>query len=196
MNIFYLSRNPETAAEYMCDKHVVKMVLETAQLLSTAHRILDGREITVPTTDKLGRKRWKSYTELPDSREDKLYKATHPNHPCAVWVRQNAEHYRWLYRHFKALCSQYTLRYGKTHASARLQHVLQQPPHNTSREEWKEPPQAMPEEYQSKVDTVTAYRQYYIADKAYMAKWTRTPAPVWWSHSLPDSPYNKEENVE
>lgn len=188
MNIFFLSRNPERAAEYMCDKHVVKMVLETAQLLSTAHRILDGREIVVPTTDKLGRKRWKKHYELPDSREDKLYKVSHPSHPCSVWVRQNAEHYRWLYRHFKALCNQYTLRYGKVHASARLQSVLQQPPHNAFRGEFQEPPQVVPEEYQTKVDTVVAYRQYYIADKAYIAKWTRTHQPVWW-------PYKQEESV-
>lgn len=179
MNIFFLSRNPERAAEYMCDKHVVKMVLETAQLLSTAHRILDGREIMVPTTDTLGRKRWKKHYELADSREGKLYKVSHANHPCSVWVRQNSEHYRWLYRHFKALCSQYTLRYGKTHASARLQHVLQQPPQSIPRGEFEDPPQVMPEEYQCG-DTVVAYRQYYIKDKAYMAKWTRTPIPVWW----------------
>ena len=42
MNIFYLHENPEICAEYHCDKHVVKMILETAQMLSTAHRIIDG----------------------------------------------------------------------------------------------------------------------------------------------------------
>jgi len=82
MNIFYLDKDPRICAENHCDKHCVKMILEYAQLLSTAHRVLDGDP----------------NQELPDGRQDVLYKATHVNHPSAVWVRQNEANYKWLYK--------------------------------------------------------------------------------------------------
>ena len=86
MNIFRLHDNPTTAAHMMCDKHVVKMVIEYGQLLSTAHRILDGEEYTDRT--KAGRriKRWKLREK---SLEKRIYKACHVNHPSAIWTREN-----------------------------------------------------------------------------------------------------------
>ena len=79
MNIFKLDRNAKKAAEYHCDKHVVKMLIEYAQLMSTAHRVLDGDE----ESDKLG-----------------LYKTAYKNHPCTIWARETSGNYRWLYNHF------------------------------------------------------------------------------------------------
>ena len=99
MNIFYLDRSPSIAAEMACDKHVVKMILESAQLLSTAHRVIDGDEYA----DKVG-----------------LYKMAHKNHPSTIWTRTSTENYMWLNRYFGALCREYTYRYGKHHASERL----------------------------------------------------------------------------
>ena len=80
MNIFYLDRDPHEAARLQCDKHVVKMILETAQLLSTAHNELDGGQIA--------------------------YKTTHKNHPSAVWARKSLDNYLWLYRHLEGLGSE------------------------------------------------------------------------------------------
>ena len=91
MNIFYLDKRPDDAAEMHCDKHCVKMILEYAQMLSTAHRELDGN--------------------VPDI----LYKSTHKNHPSTIWTRSSKQHYDWLFRLFRMLSAEYTLRYGKFH---------------------------------------------------------------------------------
>ena len=96
MNIFYLDHDHTTCAKYHNDKHCVKMILEYAQLLCTAHRELDGDNCMHP---------------------DVLYKATHKNHPSAVWTRQCSRNYIWLYYLWRELCKEYTYRYGKEHAS-------------------------------------------------------------------------------
>ena len=93
------------------DKHCVKMILEYAQLLSTAHRILDGTQSV--GLSKTGRKQTRYV--LPDDRESMLYSATHINHPSAIWCRQSAQNYLWLTDLLNFLCAEYTYRYGKTH---------------------------------------------------------------------------------
>ena len=106
MNIFYLDRDPERAAQYHCDKHVVKMILESAQLLSTAHRVLDG--VMVGGKSKTGRnvKRWSLNNEF----DSVYYSASHINHPSAVWVRTSPMHYIWLHNLFNFLLEEYTFR--------------------------------------------------------------------------------------
>ena len=111
MNIFYLHPDPKTCAEYHVDKHCVKMILETCQLLSTAHRVLDGVETMAKSKTGRNVKRW----VLPDNRETIVYSATHMNHPSAVWCRQNRDNYYWLWCLLKSLCDEYTYRYGKIH---------------------------------------------------------------------------------
>ena len=161
MNLFYLHTDPTIAAQMMCDKHVVKMILETAQMLSTAHRELDGDE------------------NVPDT----LYKRTHKNHPSSKWVRASAANYAWAYDHFTALCDEYTHRYGKTHLTdKKLRGALSAPPRGIQHGFWfSEPPQCMPDEYKQD-DTVEAYRAYYQSpDKQRFAAWTKTrPAPGWY----------------
>lgn len=160
MNIFYLDQNPIRAAAYHCDKHCVKMVLETAQLLSTAHRELDGNEMA----DRLG-----------------LYKSTHKNHPSSVWVRRGWFNYQWTFNLFKQLLKQYTARYGKKHKTGRLLDALATAPANIPSVTTGSPlpPQCMPDEYK-RDDTVQAYRAYYKGAKAGFAKWSKSPAPKWW----------------
>jgi len=95
MNIFVTNECPVKSAQNLDDKRVVKMVLETAQLLSTALRFYVG-----------------------DSEADSLnlYKTTHLNHPCNIWVRKNRSNFLWVVKHFEALCEEYSKRYGRTHA--------------------------------------------------------------------------------
>ena len=126
MNIFYLDKRTYNCAKDHCDKHVVKMILEYAQLLSTAHRIMDG-----------------------DEGKDGMYKATHKNHPSAVWVRRNRCHYRYVYNLLRYLCGEYTIRYGKTHKTAQLLPLLLNCPKALETELWDfwEPPQCMPDDY-------------------------------------------------
>lgn len=177
MNIFYLDKDPIKAAEMQHDKHVVKMILETAQLLSTAHRVLDG-EIYIGKTANTGRnvKRWKMQD---DYMENMLYKATHINHPSAVWARESSENYKWLYYHFMALCQEYTHRYGKTHlCEDKLIIALSMPPRKIVNTELTNMPQAMPDEYKCS-DSVQAYRNYYKGAKKQQSKYTNREAPEW-----------------
>ena len=157
MNIFYLDRDPKIAAQMMCDKHVVKMILESAQMLSTAHRVLDGDEYA----DKNG-----------------LYKKAHVNHPSSEWVRQCYQHYWWLYAHMVALMEEYTYRYGKHHATERLKVPLSEYPKAIPVGDYTEPPQCMPEVCKGK-DTVLAYQNYYIIEKSGFARWTKREIPTW-----------------
>lgn len=175
MNIFFLDKNPQIAAEYHHDKHVVKMILETAQLLSTAHRVIDGEQYVDCSS---GRKiqRWK----MNDSfMEERLYKATHMNHPSNVWARQSKSNYMWLYQLFVSLCHEYTHRYGKVHATCtKLAVILSQAPRNIKDTGMTEMPQAMPEEYHCD-DSVKAYRTYYIGAKKTQSKYTNRSVPYW-----------------
>lgn len=175
MNIFYLDQSPEVAATYHADKHVVKMILETAQLLSTAHRVLDGQMVI--ERDKADRriKRWK----FTDEREEVLYKSTHVNHPSALWVQASKQHYYWTYRLFIALLSEYSFRFGKKHASEKLIYALMMPPTNQIDTGFVPPPAAMDDEFIRSTDRVENYRTYYLEAKADLLKYTKREKPSW-----------------
>ena len=167
MNIFYLSSCPQEAAEAHCDKHVVKMILESAQMLSTAHRELDG-----------------------DNVPDILYKSTHKNHPSTIWTRSSKQHYDWLFRLFRMLSAEYTLRYSKggdwgrdlkVHKTwDKLGKILEVAPKNIKDNGWVDPPQCMPDHCKDE-DVVTAYRNYYILEKNNIAKWKFSEQPQWFT---------------
>jgi hypothetical protein len=175
MNIFYLSENPKVCAEQHVDKHVVKMIIEYAQLLSTAHRFLDGH--CVVGKSKTGRKQttWK----LDDLREDTLYKATHINHPSAVWARASKKNYDWLYCLWRELMSEYKYRYAKTHATEKLIIPLKRAPYNIPEGDFTEPTPAMPPEFIVPGDSKKSYRDYYNGSKSRMFKWKNRQKPAW-----------------
>ena len=179
MNIFVLDENPIVAAQQSCDKHVVKMILETGQMLSTAHRVLDGVEYYDMSKGDRPRKikRWR----LDDGRENVMWKASFVGHPCTQWCMKTDLNYNWLSRHGVALCEEYTHRYGKTHKSEKLLRLLNDIfPINIDLGELTPFAQAMPEQYKTK-RAVQAYQNYYHGEKAYFAKWTNRDAPEWWS---------------
>lgn len=143
MNIFYLHRDPVKAAVVQYNKHVVKMILESAQMLCTAHHLL-----------------------CPEESDDIPYKIAHKNHPSTLWVRQSADHYAWLYYHMIALGEEYTKRYGKTHLTiTKCKDVLSKLPGGIFNVGFEEPPQCMPDEYKVDNDAVTAYWNYYENEK-------------------------------
>jgi len=154
MNIFYLDIDPFKCATQHCDKHVVKMIVESAQLLSTAHRVLDGD------------------TEKP------IYKIAHKNHPSAIWCRQTNNNYTWLYCLFVALLDEYWFRYDKKHKCLDLTPHLSSPPSNIPLGPFTAPPPAMPDQYKTG-SVVESYRNYYIGAKSHFAKWKRRPTPTW-----------------
>jgi hypothetical protein len=156
------------------------MILEYAQLLSTAHRVLDGKE-TVELSD-LGRKQ-KVY-KLSDWRDKDLYKATHINHPSAKWVRHSKDNYEFLFQLWVNLLNEYTHRYSKVHKSSRLLDLLSYTPFRINNTiEFSPPWRAMPDEYRISrcVDdyTVKSYRAYYIGQKSHMFKWKNRNTPTW-----------------
>jgi hypothetical protein len=180
MNVFYLHKDPATCAQMHCDKHVVKMIIEYAQLLSTAHRVLDGEEYVDKTANNRRIKRWR----LPDEREQLLYKASHINHPDNIWLRQSHCNYQWVNQLFLRLCEEYEHRYGRVHETARkLYGKLTTPPKNIPTGFMTEPPQAMP--YTCKMlDPIDAYRRYYIREKAPFCKWTKRDIPEWFNANI------------
>jgi hypothetical protein len=159
MNIFYLDRDPKTAAQMHCDRHVIKMILESAQMLSTAHRVIDGDDY---------------------ANERGLYKMAHKNHPSTIWVRSSDEHYKWLYKLMLSLMEEYTYRYGKHHATERLIEPLRLLPTSIENNGFTDPPQCMPD-YCKKDDVVSSYQNYYIEEKSGFATWKSRAVPEWFN---------------
>lgn len=176
MNLFFLSRNPREAAQAHYNKHVVKMVLETAQLLCSAHRLLDGARAA--GVSKSGRKQ--TTWVLPDeARERALYRASHANHPVAVWVRASRAHYEWAFALFVQLLEEYSFRYEKVHACAKLIDALAAPPRCIPDAGFVDPPPCMPELYRASGDVVACYRAYYREGKKNLLAYKAREAPAW-----------------
>jgi len=156
MNIFYLDHDPYAIPPMMVDRHIIKMILESAQMLSTAHRIVDNVD------------------------NDVLYKATHVNHPSTKWIRESKSNYNWLYHHFCYLGMEYNFRYGKIHKSiSKLSDILRYAPKNLVDIGLTKIPCAMPQEYIISEDSVVNYRNYYIKGKSHLHKWTKRTPPEW-----------------
>ena len=197
MNRFKIEKTPSQCAKSHCDRHVVKMIIEEAQMLSTAHRLLDGKLQHVPATDKQGRpvflksgaQRTKKHWNLHEGRgdrdgESKLYKAVHMGHPCTIWSSQTLGNYRWAYALFEYLCEEYTHRYGKVHETERrLLEVLALAPENIPKSlEVTEMPLAMGAEPQciNKDDIIGSYRNFYITkQRRFNMTWKDRPVPEW-----------------
>jgi hypothetical protein len=150
MNIFILDKDPVVAAQMQCDKHVVKMILESAQMLSTA-------------MDSIG-------LEPP-------YRPTHKNHPCNVWARKSLENYQWLWRHADALGDEYTRRYGKIHKTHGI--LKENIPYVVSLPSEGLTPFINATPYKDMSDIVEAYHTYYKIDKISFAKWKMGNTPIW-----------------
>lgn len=154
MNIFFLDKDYNKAARYHNDKHVVKMITESAQMLSTVH--------------------W-----LCNSHVSGMYKPTHQHHPCVVWLMQSKLHYEWTLGLFQALLYEYTYRYGKIHKCFALYPLFAQVP-KLPDAPWRTPAKAMPE-YLRVLPVVNAYRAYYILHKGHFANWKNRPVPKWYA---------------
>jgi hypothetical protein len=182
VNIFYLDKNPQKCAEMHVDKHCVKMILEYAQLLSTAHRVLDG--VLTDGLSQSGRKR-KLYV-LNDSRDTILYSATHVNHPSAVWCRQSDSNYMWLAELLEECCKEYSYRYGKIHkveSSGLMQSLKNIFPKNIPNKPFTEPTPAMPDECKVPGNSLMSYHNYYNMNKSHLWSWkgkiNSRPVPKW-----------------
>jgi len=153
MNIFVVDEDPVIAARQLCDKHVVKMILETAQMLCTvAH----------------------------EHGFDAPYRKTHPKHPCTLWAGKTGDNWSWLLQHGLAMCAEYTRRYGRVHKSEEVIMWCARLPIQFAGARHLTPfAQAMPEQYRNDC-AVTAYRAYYHGEKANFATW-KSEVPQWWT---------------
>lgn len=166
MNIFVVDACPIVAAQSLCDVHVVKMTLETAQILSTVR-------------------------SLAGTIDERLYKPTHANHPCTLWARDSKANYQWLYSHFVGLADEYQHRYNKVHKSfQKLEEILSQPPLSLSDSSMSPFAQAMPDECKRGC-AVNAYRVYYLLKSRTMPRfnYTNRTKPEWLCRSI-SSPIN------
>lgn len=203
MNIFFLAFDPAEAAIFHCDKHVVKMVLESAQMLSTAHRMLNGVATLVTVPNGRRRQLYLLPGEKPRfelrviDKETGLkgwvlvidnslcYSATHAGHPCSKWVLESTANYHWLYRLMIELDKERQHRFtpgpGKT--IRELSDFLSRPPAGLGKSGMTPPAQAMPVECKRE-DPVEAYRAYYNEHKQHIAAWSKRQVPTWFTGGL------------
>lgn len=153
MNIFYVHEDPKISARMLCDQHILKMGIESAQMLSTAH--------------------WMTGGSAP-------YKKAHVNHPSTKWTRHSILHYNWLSIHAKEILLEYTRRYGKHHKTEDIVDWLTANKPEIPDLGFTPPPQCMPEDYKHE-DTIKAYRTFYIKDKLGVKGLTykKSSAPIW-----------------
>jgi len=198
MNIFYLDHDPTLAAQWMVDKHIVKMPLESCQMLSTAHRLIDGIPQKVEFTDEKGQLKRKTVHLLPgediiiapyeDGRiapqiiNRKCYNPTHRNHPSTVWTMSSRENYLKHVDILRAMLLEYTARYGRQHKSAStVLEFLATPPKNLKSGPLTDPTPAMSDYYKVEGDSVQSYRNYYAGSKWRFAKWKHGIVPTWYT---------------
>ena len=183
MNLFILDSDPIKAAQMQCDVHVNKMIVESGQMLSTVHRMLDGKmERRLSKSGKVRVQYWK----LADDREDILYKACHFNHPCTIWSRETSANYQWHYDHFIALCKEKEYRTGKEHLTyTKLGKILATHPNNIPngdltpfRLAMKSNPECIFE------DAVKSYRAFYQTKQhRFKMNWTKRKVPEWFKYA-------------
>lgn len=167
MNIFYLDKDPEVAAKYHCDKHVVKMITEYAQLLSSAY-YSTGEKDKAP------------------------YKPSHLKHPCAIWVKTGLSNWYWLATLGLYLYNEYKIRYnGKTHKAGEVIIKMAKNPPTLHHTVFTEPPLCMPEELKDEKHKVASYRAYYTECKDDFVSWKVRGKPWWYR-----SPNFKENDYE
>lgn len=191
MNIFSIDMCPIKSAQMQCDKHVVKMVVESAQMLSTAHRLLDGdMRIVKQYVNGSLPARWRNTKQwvLPDERDAVLYKAAHINHPCSIWTRETNNNYNWHFCHWAALCEEYTYRYGKVHKSWELlSNFLDKHPNNITIGWLKPRPFAIGEVSEEDYrNPVQAYRRFYMQKQTrFKMEWNKgRPVPEWFKYEF------------
>ncbi len=151
MNIFVFNKDPILAADDMCKSHMIKMPLETTQMLCTSIN-LKGIQTK--------------------------YKSCHMNHPCTIWTRQSKTNFNWLIEHGKRQFENYTTYFGKVHASQEVFEQCEKYAYLFDDTGLTEFAQAMPDQYKN-IDVEKAYRSYFIGEKQRLAVW-KNKIPDWY----------------
>ena len=152
MNIFVLDNCPAKCAQYHCDRHVIKMILESAQMLCTTLNKFQGNS---------------------------PYKPTHQNHPCTLWVGESVENWNWLIQLAMELNTEYMFRYEATVPHASIKIIKSLSPPNLPIKKMTPFAQAMPHRYKDLNNPINAYRRFYVAEKRGFCTWTKRQKPDW-----------------
>jgi len=160
MNIFYLDSNPQVCARYHCDRHVTKMTVETAQIISTVINKYFGTQL------------------------EGLYTSTHEHHPCVIWAGESMSNFKWLLELLYHLNMEYVYRWNKKVDHASFERIASyfakyQIPAISDNWESTTPALAMPEYCKLHFDPVASYRNYYNLEKKHIHKWTNREVPEW-----------------
>lgn len=181
------------------------MILEYAQLLSTAHRLLDGKHVSATVPLPNGKQKQIHVWLLRDETAQPIlieeidkkpkvkfevdnpvcYMVAHAHHPLAHWAQASSGNYKFLYELFLHLNYEYTHRYGKVHSAMYISDFLSQLPQNISHGVMVDPPLSMPDEYKVD-DAVISYQNLYVGSKARFAKWTNRQPPAWFIERTPN----------
>lgn len=176
MNIFALDNDPVKAAKYLCDKHIVKMPTESAQMVSTLIRLQYGSQRAI--TKANGERITYPYA-LEDETNQIIPLVSHPNHPCTQWLKQSRANFDWHLEYWSEMLTEYSRRYGKIHKAAEyFNFCLDYAPFLRYVGKGRTPFAQAVKEY-TREDPVEAYRVYYIKDKARFAKWKTGNVPEW-----------------
>ena len=187
MNTFILDYDPSVAAKFHCNKHVVKMILESAQMLCAAHwaHLLRSEGKTISDFKRIRDAQTWAFENTPKSLQPP-WKMAHMRHPCTVWTSENISNYSWQLRLCESLLDEYTRRYQKQHKTeVEAKWLKKNYPVNIPDEPLSNFPVCMKEEYkifkeQGIVDVVASYKNYYVKDKVRFAKWEpRSVTPTW-----------------
>lgn len=192
MNIFVLDSDPHIAALQHCNKHVVKMIVETGQMLSTAHWILWLSKLGKTRDDfKLVRDMKAYLRENVPKDNQPTWNMTHQNHQCSIWVRETIANYFWTVRLMRSLLDQYTKRYKKNHKSEQnYRWLLKNIPPGMPEGCLSQHPVCMKDEYKiyeddGRINVVKSYKNYYILDKSRLAKWEpHSITPKWFKEGI------------
>jgi len=157
LNIFALDTNPQKCAEWHCDKHVVKMILESAQMICTTHHL---------------HPRIKQYYEIP-------YKCTHTFHPCTKWVRESLDNYLWLFELISSLNNEYKKRFNHVQNHKSFDAVKTLPLPNIKSIGLTPFAQAMPDEFKQTSNPCENYKLYYKLGKKDILKYNHSEMPNW-----------------
>jgi hypothetical protein len=178
MNIFVLDLDPALCAQYHCDKHLIKMIVEHCQILGsiayTARGITRKKDITPEFI-------LKHFQGFPRSRDGQPhpYGIGFKNHPCTQWAGHSFDNYVWLCKLTLEMCKEYTRRYKKKHVGEAIANWYYANPPELPLKGMTPFAQAMPDVCKNP-NPVTAYRDYYKQYKARFAKWAHSPTPKWY----------------
>ena len=161
MNIFVLDTDITTCARCHCDQHVVKMILESTQIICTA---LNQKGFSTP------------------------YRPTHVKHPCVIWAGTSFENLQWLKCLAIALNEEYRFRFETSADHQSLAVIKTVDGIRFESKGLTEFAQAMPEKYKVPGDPVLAYRQFYVGEKLRFARWTKRNPPQWVDELISRSP--------